>query len=657
MLPTVNSVKLTALVARQHVSPPFATKKVFVILMLVALAGTSLWAGSPQVNSASVNSAAGSAAAVPQGTPFKCAPPPPSMVSWWPLNETSGSIVVDIIGGHHGLLSANIGSDPYSASPPKVGNALNFIQTARATVNGPQYNFGTGNFSIDAWVKGPVSNAALGIVDKLDASGAAGFAFFIKNGKLTLRMGASTFTSTPTITYNTWQHVAVTVQRTGGPPLGQFYLNGGLAGTFTPSPASVNSSWNLVLGNYHLNAGGCTSCEVQLDEIEIFSDVVSSNDIKQIFLADKSGKCTATIQGLKFEDINGNGALNSGEPHLAGWNIKATDSAANSQTTTTDASGNYSLTVAAPGTYTISELPQTGWTQTTPVGGTYNLTVSPGQLVSSRDFGNWKKQPPCDLLITKEMKPNPLVSGQTAVAYITVKNNGPVPCQAPTQVTDVPTAGLTLVSATVPGGSCVVSSGICTYPGVIPTSGIVFTYNFNLTAPPGTLLGNCAVLNNPGDTNPSNNKACFKTIVVNPPNNQPDLTISKKVDCSGTGSQQNCKVSFTVTNNGPAVFNGILTLKDVAASMTSPGFGWAGGSTFPGWTCSISAPNTINCAGTGAVSLGPTQSTSFSMSVFIPGGNYTNCANVQGYTASPYIPANLIPEANPGNNQSCVPMP
>jgi uncharacterized repeat protein (TIGR01451 family) len=235
-----------------------------------------------------------------------CATPPAGMVSWWPLNETGGNTVLDIKGGHNGTTSANIGSDPLSATSPKVGNALLFLNS-KATVAGSFYNFGTGNFSIDAWVRGPVSNAALGIVDKLDTSTAipTGFAFFIRSGTVQLVMGngtatPATFMSTTAFTYGSWQHVAVTVQRVGvGSPIGRFYLNGAPAGTFVPPLNSVDNGANLLLGNYHLNVG-CSSCEVSLDEIEIFNTAVSASDIKAIFAAGGIGKCKATLSGLKF---------------------------------------------------------------------------------------------------------------------------------------------------------------------------------------------------------------------------------------------------------------------------------------------------------------------------------------------------------------------
>jgi hypothetical protein len=233
-------------------------------------------------------------------TECACAIPPPHMISWWPLDETSGNTLIDVKNGHNGILSANIGSaaGPLSTLvPPKVGNALFFVDSL-ANVPGAPYNFGTGNFSIDAWVKAFAgSGATLGIVDKLDTSGAlpAGFAFFFLNGKEHLVMGNNTFISPLTsFNYNNvWHHLAVTVQRTGpGSPIGRFYFNGAPAGTFVPSSISVNNGAALQIGTYHLNVNpACLSCEVGLDEIEIFDEVVSPSDVKAIYEAGRLGKC------------------------------------------------------------------------------------------------------------------------------------------------------------------------------------------------------------------------------------------------------------------------------------------------------------------------------------------------------------------------------
>jgi hypothetical protein len=93
----------------------------------------------------------------------------------------------------------------------------------------------------------------------------------------------------------------------------------------------------------------------------------------------------ATIAGVKFDDSNANRVRDTGEPGLAGWTINLSGGAGS--TTTTDADGRYAFGGLAPGTYTVSETPQSGWRQAAPASGTYTITVTSGQNATA-DFGN-----------------------------------------------------------------------------------------------------------------------------------------------------------------------------------------------------------------------------------------------------------------------------
>ncbi|MGA9364473.1 MAG: SdrD B-like domain-containing protein [Bacteroidota bacterium] len=97
--------------------------------------------------------------------------------------------------------------------------------------------------------------------------------------------------------------------------------------------------------------------------------------------------CTgqATITGVVFHDLNGNGVQDPGEPGLPGWTINLLGAATRS--TTTNASGIYIFGFLNPGTYTVSEVLQTGWVQTAPPR-TYTVTLATGTFSSGNDFGN-----------------------------------------------------------------------------------------------------------------------------------------------------------------------------------------------------------------------------------------------------------------------------
>ena len=100
----------------------------------------------------------------------------------------------------------------------------------------------------------------------------------------------------------------------------------------------------------------------------------------------------ASIAGTVYTDTNGNGAKDSGEPALSGWRVYldtnrngAYDSG--ERNVVTGSSGAYSFTGVAAGTYNVRQVDQGGWNRTN---STYVLTVSAGQSITGKNFGNFK---------------------------------------------------------------------------------------------------------------------------------------------------------------------------------------------------------------------------------------------------------------------------
>ncbi|OGH31288.1 MAG: hypothetical protein A3I54_01035 [Candidatus Levybacteria bacterium RIFCSPLOWO2_02_FULL_41_11] len=98
-----------------------------------------------------------------------------------------------------------------------------------------------------------------------------------------------------------------------------------------------------------------------------------------------------SLSGQKFNDLNGDGVKDQGEPGLAGWTINLGGDGNDSATTNND--GNYEFTNLGPGSYAIAEEQQAGWAQTAPTGGSYSVDALSGQDVSELDFGNQVIEP------------------------------------------------------------------------------------------------------------------------------------------------------------------------------------------------------------------------------------------------------------------------
>lgn len=101
---------------------------------------------------------------------------------------------------------------------------------------------------------------------------------------------------------------------------------------------------------------------------------------------------TATISGEVFNDVNVNGALDTGETGLAGitvfLNVDGSDKAdGTNPQATTDTNGDFTLNTTATGTFAVMEsiTPSHGLTVTTP---TQTLTLAAGQTISGVDLGD-----------------------------------------------------------------------------------------------------------------------------------------------------------------------------------------------------------------------------------------------------------------------------
>jgi protocatechuate 3,4-dioxygenase beta subunit len=94
------------------------------------------------------------------------------------------------------------------------------------------------------------------------------------------------------------------------------------------------------------------------------------------------------IQGVKFNDVNGNGVRDANEPGLPGFTIELFNTSTNQLVarTTSGADGSFSFTNLSLGTYNVAEVEQTGWVETNAA--SISVTVTSGADITGIMIGN-----------------------------------------------------------------------------------------------------------------------------------------------------------------------------------------------------------------------------------------------------------------------------
>ncbi|MEK7996868.1 MAG: hypothetical protein AAB403_23950 [Planctomycetota bacterium] len=77
-----------------------------------------------------------------------CVQPAPGIIAWWPLDETSGTTVKDIVGNHPGV---HVNAPAFATG--KVGGALRFngIDNYVGVGDSDDWAFGTRDFTVELW--------------------------------------------------------------------------------------------------------------------------------------------------------------------------------------------------------------------------------------------------------------------------------------------------------------------------------------------------------------------------------------------------------------------------------------------------------------------------------------------------------------------------
>ncbi len=96
------------------------------------------------------------------------------------------------------------------------------------------------------------------------------------------------------------------------------------------------------------------------------------------------------IRGLKYEDKNGNGKRDDGEPALSGWTIILTKPDGSTMNAVTGEDGTYAFTDLGPGKYKLGEEKRKNWKQTSKA--IKPIEMKSGLVSEGNDFGNQQQK-------------------------------------------------------------------------------------------------------------------------------------------------------------------------------------------------------------------------------------------------------------------------
>ena len=240
-----------------------------------------------------------------------CTPAPANMVMWLKFDETTGPTAYNSVAGNHGYLAGNATRNlgQYVINSLCFNGVNQYVQVTPYAA----MQFGTNDFTVDAWVKpATLNNTIRTIVDHREENGPVvrGYSVFLgTNNTVGFQLADGTlmnyYFNTVVPADGQWHFIAISVKRND--PLGIKLYVDGVADTTPKNPTVRPGS---------VTAGPCFPFRVAsrsssitglfpgcIDEVELFRRALTPAEIQAIYDARCKGKCRVTCQAGGFNAI------------------------------------------------------------------------------------------------------------------------------------------------------------------------------------------------------------------------------------------------------------------------------------------------------------------------------------------------------------------
>jgi hypothetical protein len=234
------------------------------------------------------------------------------LVAYWPM-DTIGATTPDTVGGH---TFTNVASGATATTGFVAGGALHNGTDHFTAADAPALNFGTGSFTVAAWVQ-PAGTASVRLINKwvsaeqgwiLDLHSTTGGG--AQAGSLRFRMDSNAAGGTTDVdnidyvvtnalptTSNTWVHVAATVDRTANQL--RLYSNGAAVGAVKTLPATLLTLSNTaVLGLGTIPAASGKHFAGVVDEVRLYNRALSAAEVLTLVAPAPPVMATPSVPGF-----------------------------------------------------------------------------------------------------------------------------------------------------------------------------------------------------------------------------------------------------------------------------------------------------------------------------------------------------------------------